>query len=52
MTEDKKPVALVTGGAVGIGRACVLALAEAGFDVGVHYNSSAAPAEELVAKLP
>lgn len=37
--------ALVTGGAVRLGRAIVLALAEAGFDVAVHYGSSAAEAE-------
>ncbi len=33
--------ALVTGGATGIGRAAVLALARAGFDVAINYNSSA-----------
>ena len=32
--------ALVTGGATGIGRAAVLALARAGFDVAIKYNSS------------
>ena len=52
MTEENKRVALVTGGAVGIGAACVRALAEAGFEVGVHYNSSAGPAEKLVAEHP
>jgi 3-oxoacyl-[acyl-carrier protein] reductase len=52
MTEETKPVALVTGGASGIGTACVRALAEAGFVVGIHYNSSAGPAEKLVAELP
>jgi 3-oxoacyl-[acyl-carrier protein] reductase len=39
-------VALVTGGAVGIGRASVLALARAGAAVGVHYNQSRSEAEE------
>jgi pteridine reductase len=40
--------ALVTGGAVRVGRAISLALAAAGARVLVHYNSSAAEAEELV----
>ena len=44
-------VALVTGGAVGIGRATVLALARAGCDVGVHYHSSAGAAEETAAEV-
>jgi 3-oxoacyl-[acyl-carrier protein] reductase len=42
-------VALVTGGAVGIGRAAVLALARAGAVVGVHYHQSADAAEETAA---
>jgi pteridine reductase len=40
-------VALVTGGAVRLGRAIVLGLAEAGYDVVIHYRSSEAPAREL-----
>jgi len=39
-------VALVTGGAVGIGRAVVLALSQAGAAVGIHYHRSATEAEE------
>ena len=39
-------VALVTGGAVGIGRAISLAFAGAGARVGIHYHSSAKEAEE------
>jgi NAD(P)-dependent dehydrogenase (short-subunit alcohol dehydrogenase family) len=39
-------VALVTGSARGIGRAILLALAEKGFDVAVHYLSSEAEAEQ------
>ena len=39
-------VALVTGSARGIGRTILLALAEKGFDVAVHYRSSQAEAEE------
>jgi pteridine reductase len=39
-------VALVTGGAVRLGRAISLGLAEAGFDVALHYRASEAPALE------
>lgn len=39
--------AIVTGGAVRVGRAISLALSEAGASVFIHYNRSAAPAEEL-----
>ena len=41
-------VALVTGGAVRVGRAITLALAEAGFDVVVGYHGSGAAAREMV----
>jgi 3-oxoacyl-[acyl-carrier protein] reductase len=41
-----KKAALVTGSAKGIGRAIVLALAERGFDVAVHYRNSEAEAEQ------
>ena len=47
-TERKK--ALVTGGATGIGRAAVLALAKAGYDVAINYGSSAAAAKETAAE--
>ena len=40
---------LVTGGAVRVGRALSLALADMGLDVAVHYRSSAGPAEETAA---
>jgi pteridine reductase len=39
--------ALVTGGAVRIGRAISLGLAEAGYHVVVNYRSSSGPAEEV-----
>lgn len=42
------PVALVTGGAVRVGRAISSALAEDGYRLIVHYNSSSGPADELV----
>lgn len=40
-------VALVTGGAVRLGRAISLGLAGAGYDLVVHFRSSRGPAEEL-----
>ena len=40
--------ALVTGGAVRVGRSIGAALAEAGYDVAVHYHASAAEAEDAV----
>jgi len=45
MELDKK-VALVTGGAVRLGRAISLALASKGMQIVIDYNSSAAKAEE------
>lgn len=44
-----RPVALVTGSAKGIGRALLLALAEHGHDVAVHYRSSREEAERVAA---
>lgn len=44
---EPSPVALVTGGAKRIGRAIALALAEDGFDVALHYNTSRDEAETL-----
>jgi 3-oxoacyl-[acyl-carrier protein] reductase len=41
------PVALVTGGATGIGAACCRALTAEGFHVGIHYNKSTAQAQQL-----
>lgn len=48
MTIRKK--ALVTGGATGIGRSAVLALAKAGYDVAINYSSSANAAKETAAQ--
>ncbi len=44
-------VALVTGGAVRLGRAIVLALAGAGFGVAIHCNHSRAEADGLAAEI-
>ena len=44
--ELEGKVAVITGGAVRVGRALTLALAEAGCDVFIHYGRSAAPAQQ------
>jgi pteridine reductase len=44
-------VAIVTGGAVRLGKALALALAEQGVRLVIHYGSSAGPAQETVAKI-
>jgi NAD(P)-dependent dehydrogenase (short-subunit alcohol dehydrogenase family) len=49
--ELKGRVAIVTGGAVRLGRAQAIALAEHGADVVVHYHSSSGPAEEVVRQI-
>ena len=41
-----RPVALVTGASSGIGRAAVVALAAAGFDVAINYSRSEEQAQE------
>jgi pteridine reductase len=51
MTELAGKVALVTGGAVRVGRAISLALAAEGMRVVVHYNRSSAAADELCAEI-
>lgn len=52
MTEETitNKVALVTGGSRGIGKACALALADAGYNVAINYASRKESADE-VAKL-
>ena len=47
-----KPVALVTGGARGIGAACCRALAAEGLRVAVHHRTSGEAAEKLAGELP
>jgi 3-oxoacyl-[acyl-carrier protein] reductase len=51
MEMGAKKVAVVTGGATGIGAACVRELAAKGFRVGIHYRSSAAAALSLLAEI-
>lgn len=48
---DVRPLALVTGSASGIGRACALRLAQAGYDVTINYSRSAQRAEKTLAEL-
>jgi 3-oxoacyl-[acyl-carrier protein] reductase len=50
--QGSPPVALVAGGARGIGAACCQALAAEGFRVAVHDRSDPEAAEKLVASLP
>ena len=50
-SEPTAPRALVTGGAVRVGRAIALALGGAGWRVAVHYRSSETEAGEVVAFL-
>ncbi|PKN70152.1 MAG: beta-ketoacyl-ACP reductase [Deltaproteobacteria bacterium HGW-Deltaproteobacteria-12] len=46
-----KPVALVTGGATGIGAACCRALSAEGFYVGIHYRQSVEQAQKILAEI-
>jgi 3-oxoacyl-[acyl-carrier protein] reductase len=48
MTAGRHKVALVTGSATGIGRACALRFAEEGFHVVVNYSRSEADARETL----
>jgi 3-oxoacyl-[acyl-carrier protein] reductase len=50
MTDADRPVAVVTGGSRGIGRAAVIRLAADGFDVGFCYLSSPEAAHEVAAE--
>lgn len=47
MTGSASGAALVTGASKRIGRALALALADAGLDVAVHYNTSSKDAEDV-----
>jgi 3-oxoacyl-[acyl-carrier protein] reductase len=46
------PVALITGGATGIGAACARSLAADGFRIALHYRSSEEKAQKILAELP
>ena len=48
---NPSPIALITGGSRGLGRATALALADGGADVIITYNSSEAAAREVVAEV-
>lgn len=50
MADGERPVAVVTGGSRGIGRAVVLRLAADGFDVAFCYLSSQRKADEVAAE--
>jgi len=50
-TSPLPPIALVTGGARRIGRAIAFALAEDGYAVAVHYNTSRHEADGVVAEI-
>jgi 3-oxoacyl-[acyl-carrier protein] reductase len=48
MLMSQRPVALVTGGSRGIGKACVLALASAGYNVAFSFASNQAAAQSVI----
>jgi NAD(P)-dependent dehydrogenase (short-subunit alcohol dehydrogenase family) len=48
MPDDSRAVALVTGGSRGIGRGICVALARAGWRVGINYAANAAAAQETL----
>lgn len=51
MTNPSPPTALVTGSAIRLGKEIALGLAQAGYDIALHYNSSRGPAEETAAEI-
>ncbi|MEM9644644.1 MAG: SDR family oxidoreductase [Planctomycetota bacterium] len=51
MTKTDRPVALITGSATGVGRACVLRFAKNGYRVVVNYSRSADDAHRTLAEV-
>ncbi len=49
--KSEQPVAIVTGGGKGIGAACCHMLAENGFRVGIHFNTSSDGATDVCSEL-
>jgi len=49
--STSRPAALITGGAVRIGRALARSLAPLGFDIALHYHQSEKAARELVREI-
>ena len=47
-SENRKPVAIVTGATKGIGAACCKALAEKGFFVGLNYRGNSSRAQTVL----
>src|SRR5206468_2344075 len=50
-SPERMPVAIVTGGNSGIGRACAVALAQRGFDLGITWHSDEENLQEVVSEL-
>lgn len=48
MSEQTRPVALITGSATGVGRACAIEFCKHGFDVVVNYSRSESEAKQTV----
>jgi pteridine reductase len=51
VTELSRPAALVTGGAIRLGRALALALAADGFDIALHYGRSSSEADQTATEI-
>ena len=49
-TRMSRKIALVTGSGRGIGKGIAIELAKAGYDLGIHYSSSAEGAQDTAQK--